>query len=192
MTSGLEFQGKDKMLQRIDQAIEGDCPDEITTCLRRTLVECIADPEIRLPESVFEVIPGHYARREVYTHPTKGYSMIAMTWGPGQGTPLHDHDGLWCVEGVWSGCIEVVSYQLQEQQGDRYRFQAVGSIMAGCGSAGSLIPPYEYHTIANSDPVKTAVSVHIYKHTMQNCNLFTHEGDGWYRKHAKQLILDAA
>lgn len=188
----LEFIGKSKMIQRINAATDGDCPDEITTCLRRALVDCIADPEICLPDCVYEVVPGHYARREVYTHPTKGYSMIAMTWGPGQGTALHDHDGLWCVEGVWSGCIEVVSYQLQEQQGERYKFQPVGTIMAGCGSAGSLIPPYEYHTIANSDAVKPAVSVHIYKHTMQCCNLFTEESNGWYRKQAKQLILDAA
>ncbi len=26
-----------------------------------------------------------------------------MTWGPGQGTPLHDHAGIWCVEGVVEG-----------------------------------------------------------------------------------------
>ncbi len=192
MSQSLEFEGKDRLVRRIDAAIDGECPFEITTCLRRALVECIADPGIRLPDSVFQVVPGHYARREVFTHPTRGYSMIAMTWGPGQGTPIHDHDGMWCVEGVWSGCIEVVSYQLTDQQGERYRFEDVGSIVAGCGSAGSLIPPHEYHTIANNDPHKTAVSVHIYQHTMETCHLFTEEEDGWYRKEAKQLQLDAA
>ena len=188
----LEFEGKERLIQRIDNAIDGDCPFEITTCLRRALVECIADPGIRLPDEVFEVVPGHYARREVFTHPTKGYSMIAMTWGPGQGTPIHDHDGMWCVEGVWSGCIEVVSYQLTDERGGRYRFEDVGTIMAGCGSAGSLIPPHEYHTITNNDPLKTAVSVHIYKHAMETCNLFHEDEDGWYRKEAKELELDAA
>ncbi|NRB71448.1 MAG: cysteine dioxygenase family protein [Xanthomonadales bacterium] len=189
----LDFQGKDRLIERIDRAIDGECPFEITTCLRHALVECIADPAIRLPEEVFAVLPGHYARRALFTHPTRGYSMIAMTWGPGQGTPIHDHDGMWCVEGVWSGCIEVVSYQLLEQQGQRYRFQDVGTIMAGCGSAGSLIPPHEYHTIANPSSTQTAVSVHIYQHAMESCNLFEAEGDaGWYRKEAKQLALDAA
>lgn len=188
----LEFEGKDRLIQRIDHAIDGDCPFEITTCLRRALVECIADPGIRLPDCVFEAIPGHYARREVFTHPTKGFSMIAMTWGPGQGTPIHDHAGLWCVEGVWAGCIEVVSYQLVEERGDRCRFEDVGTIVAGCGSAGSLIPPHEYHTIANTDPDKVAVSVHIYKNAMQSCNLFTEEADGWYKREPKILQLDAA
>lgn len=188
----LEFEGKDRMIQRIDNAINGDCPYEITTCLRRALVECIADPGIRLPDCVFEAIPGHYARREVYTHPSRGFSVIAMTWGPGQGTPIHDHDGMWCVEGVWSGCIEVVSYQLVDQRADLYRFEDVGTIVAGCGSAGSLIPPHEYHTITNTDAEKTAVSVHIYKNAMETCNLFEEQENGWYRRHAKALELDAA
>ncbi len=188
----LEFEGKDRLIQRIDAAIEGDCPFDITTGLRRALVECIADPGIRLPDEVFQAMPDHYARREVYTHPTRGYSMIAMTWGPGQGTPIHDHSGLWCVEGVWSGCIEVVSYQLTGEQDGRYRFEDVGRVVAGCGSAGSLIPPHEYHTIANPDPAKTAVSVHIYERALESCNLFREEPDGWYRKEPSELGLDAA
>jgi predicted metal-dependent enzyme (double-stranded beta helix superfamily) len=188
----LDFDGKDRLIQRIDTAVAGDCPFEITTCLRRALVECIADPGIRLPDELFHPLADHYARREVYTCPDKGYSVIAMTWGPGQGTPIHDHDGMWCVEGVWSGRIEVVSYQLVEQQGDRYRFENVGSVVAGSGSAGSLIPPHEYHTISNPDGEKTAVSIHIYKHALESCNQFVAEGNGWYRREPIVLGLDAA
>ena len=45
-----------------------------------------------------------------------GYSVVAMTWGPGQGTPLHDHSGLWCVEGVWHGELEITQYELLESR----------------------------------------------------------------------------
>ena len=38
-----------------------------------------------------------------------------MTWGPGQGTPVHDHGGLWCVEGVVEGQIAVTRYDVQPQ-----------------------------------------------------------------------------
>ena len=84
------------------------------------------------------------------------------------------------------------SYQLTDERGGRYRFEDVGTIVAGCGSAGSLIPPHEYHTIANTDPQKTAVTVHIYKHAMETCNLFHEDENGWCRKEFKQLELDAA
>lgn len=188
----LDFEGKERLLERIDDAIAGDCPFEITTCLRKALVECIGDDSIRLPDSVYQYIPDHYARRELYCDPKRGYSVIAMTWGPGQGTPIHDHSGMWCVEGVWAGCIEVVSYEPIEKQGDRVRFEQVGSIVAGCGSAGSLIPPHEFHTIRNIDPTDSAVSVHIYSGAMTQCNMYLDDGEGWHRRHLKQLQLDAA
>ena len=186
------FQGRDRLIERIDDAIRGDCPFEITTCLRKALVEAIADDEIKLPDEVYQYIPDHYARRELFRHPRRGYSVIAMTWGPGQGTPIHDHSGMWCVEGVWAGCIEVVSYEPGEVEGDRYQFEQMGSIVAGCGSAGSLIPPHEYHTIRNIDPTDSAVSVHIYSGAMTQCNMYYEEKDGWYRRECKQLQLDAA
>ena len=188
----LDFAGKDRLIRRLDEAVTGDCPFEITSCLREALVKSIADDAIRLPESVYQFIPDRYARRELVRCPEKGYSVIAMTWGPGQGTPIHDHSGMWCVEGVWAGCIEVVSYNPVERQGDRVKFENVGCIVAGCGSAGSLIPPHEFHTIRNVDPTDAAVSVHIYSGAMTQCNMYVDEGDGWHRSECKQLQLDAA
>ena len=188
----LEFEGKGRLIRSINEAICSECAVEITGNLRKALVKCIADDAIKLPRAVYEYIPEHYARRELFRCPEKGYSVIAMTWGPGQGTPIHDHSGMWCVEGVWAGCIEVVSYEPVEQQGDRFKFENVGSIVAGCGSAGSLIPPHEFHTIRNIDPTDTAVSVHIYSGTMTQCNMYHDDGNGWHRRQVKHLQLDAA
>ena len=85
-----------------------------------------------------------------------------MTWGPGQGTPIHDHCGLWCVEGVWDGELEITQYELLERDGERFRFRAAGGMQAGPGSAGSLIPPHEYHTIRNaSDDSRRGVAAHL-------------------------------
>ena len=188
----LDFTGKDRLIERLDEAVHGDCPFEITTCLRKALVDSVADKDIQLPDEVYRYIPDHYARRELHCDPRTGYSVIAMTWGPGQGTPIHDHSGMWCVEGVWAGCIEVVSYNPLKQKGDMFLFEEVGSIVAGCGSAGSLIPPHEYHTIRNIDPTDSAVSVHIYSGAMTECNMFHEAEDGWHRRVTKQLQLDAA
>ena len=38
------------------------------------------------------------------------YTAVVMTWGPGQGTAMHDHGGLWCVEGVVEGAMTVTQY----------------------------------------------------------------------------------
>jgi len=113
-----------------------------------------------------------------------------MTWGPGQGTPIHDHEGMWCVEGVWAGTLEITPYELMEQRDGRYRFEPRGTMNAGPGSAGSLIPPHEYHTILNPSEDATAVSLHIYRGAMTACSVFQPTSDGWYARDRRQLSLD--
>ena len=144
------FHGRDRLIAAIDHAVQHDDPQQIARTLSGALCEAIADSRIQLPACVHRPISDHYARRELYRSPAHGYSIVAMSWAPGQGTPLHDHSGLWCVEGVWLGQLEVTQYRLLERRGERFRFQAEPSVIGDCGSAGSLIPPHEYHTIRNT------------------------------------------
>jgi predicted metal-dependent enzyme (double-stranded beta helix superfamily) len=113
-----------------------------------------------------------------------------MTWGPGQGTAIHDHAGMWCVEGVWHGEIEVTPYELVERGDGLYRFESRGTMLAGPGSAGSLIPPHEYHTIRNPSGSDIAVSLHIYRGSMTSCAVFRKVKDDWYNRDQCQLSLD--
>ena len=148
-TPDIDFPGHDKLVAALDRAISAGDEHAITAALRNTLCALIMDRDVQLPACVHDPIDDHYARRELYRSPGLGYSVVAMTWGPGQGTPVHDHCGLWCVEGVWDGQLEITQYELLERQDDRFRFRAAGGMHAGPGSAGSLIPPHEYHSIRN-------------------------------------------
>lgn len=192
----VDFPGHDKLVGAIDAAVASGDDHAITAALRNTLCRLIRDREVQLPACVHEPIEDHYARREIYRSPTHGYSVVAMTWGPGQGTPVHDHSGLWCVEGVWDGELEIVQYELLEQDGERVRFRAAGGMHAGPGSAGSLIPPHEYHTIRNTDADAIAISLHIYKGPMECCSKFVRQaGDTtgeWFVRESAQLVTDEA
>ena len=46
-----------------------------------------------------------------------GYSVVVMVWDRNQGTPLHDHAGVWCVECVYRGRIRVTSFDLENDAG---------------------------------------------------------------------------
>ncbi|MEO8459839.1 MAG: cysteine dioxygenase family protein [Dokdonella sp.] len=186
----LDFPGAQRLFATLDSAVCHDCEKEITNELRDALCQMIRDPEIKLPDCVFEMAENRYARRELYRSDKHGYSVIAMTWGPGQGTPIHDHAGMWCVEGVWHGAIEITTYELLEQHDGKFRFESRGTMQAGAGSAGSLIPPHEYHTIRNPSRDAVAVSVHIYRGPMTCCSVFQSAGDGWYGRDERQLSLD--
>lgn len=188
----LPFPGAQRLVDALDAAICRDCPTEITDQLRHTLCRLIRDPEVKLPDCVFEPVGDHYARRELYRSEAHGYSVIAMTWGPGQGTPIHDHAGMWCVEGVWYGLLEITPYEMTGQDDNRYRFESRGTMMAGVGSAGSLIPPHEYHTIMNPSDNDVAVSLHIYRGPMTCCSVFRPLQNAWYERDQRQLSLDHA
>src|SRR5690606_22782730 len=121
-----EFAGHDRLIAAIDAAVASGDEHAVTAALRGALCNLIRDSEVRLPSCVYEPVKERYARRELYRSPEHGYSILAMTWGPGQGTPLHDHSGLWCVEGVWAGELEITQYELLETDGDRYRFRTSG------------------------------------------------------------------
>ena len=187
----LDFPGARQLVDAIDVAVAKPDVPTLTDALRNSLCRLIRDGEVKLPSCVYEAQADHYARREIYRSDEHGYSVIAMTWGPGQGTQIHDHSGMWCVEGVWHGALEITQYELLERNDERFRFQPVGSMQAGAGSAGSLIPPHEYHTIRNPSDSGVAVSLHIYKGTMTCCSVFSPLGQQWFERGLRQLCLDS-
>ena len=187
----LDFPGSQLLIEMIDAAVVKPTTCELTDSLRNSLCKLIRDNAVKLPDCVFEACDDHYARRELYRSDEHGYCVVAMTWGPGQGTPIHDHDGMWCVEGVWNGALEIVQYELLEHGAQHYRFQPVGSIQAGAGSAGSLIPPHEYHSIRNPSDNAVTVSLHIYSGPMTQCAVFQPlPEDRWYERDVRVLGLD--
>lgn len=189
------FHGRQRLINVMDKAVANGEICAIAQHLRHNLCALMREGSVQLPDCVFEQVPGHYARREIHRSQRHGYAIIAMTWGPNQGTSIHDHSGMWCVEGVWAGQLEITQYDLAERRNDEFRFVEVGTLIAGTGSAGSLIPPHEYHAIRNASDRDVAVSLHIYAEPMTCCGVFAEveeHGDGWHRYTEKQLQLDAA
>jgi len=188
----LDFNGKQELIRRIDAVIDDACPATTTQSVRDVLCGLMEEHRLDLPGSVYQCPPDHYARRLIYKDPRGGYTIMAMTWAPGQATPVHDHSGMWCVEAVWEGQIEVTQYELVEVRGQTYCLEPRTTMRAGIGSAGSLIPPHEYHTICNPSERQTAVTIHIYSGEMSQCAVFRRTEGNWHRREQRDLHLDAA
>lgn len=187
-----DFIGRERLVAAIDAALAA--PDVAATVARieQALQQAIADPTVVLPGCIHEPITDHYARRELYRSARHGYSIIAMTWGAGQGTPLHDHDGLWCVEGVWQGVLRITPYRLLEDRGDTARFQPLPALTSERGSAGNLIPPDEFHVLRNASDDEIAISVHVYQRPLERCTVFVPEigHEDWHRRESRQMQTD--
>ena len=172
---------------KLDAAVRARDISEIAQQVKAALQETLRCDGLAIPDELRRPRPDTYARRLLHRDAEGRYTAIVMTWGPGQGTALHDHSGIWCVECVVDGEMEVRQYDLIEQDGDRFRFEPQSRIEAVRGSAGCLIPPFEYHTLANRRENAPSVTLHIYGGEMTHCHVFEPGEDGTFRRTEKQL-----
>lgn len=187
-----------ELVHQLDRAVELGDVHRTTAAVKRALSDLIRAGRIQLPQRFFEPLPHTYARRLLHRDDARGYNAIVMTWGPGQGTALHDHGGIWCVEGVVAGEMSVVQYELVDPasaaassgQNGLYRFAQRGRVHALAGASGALIPPFEYHTLTNALPDHVSVTLHVYGGEMKLCHVFEPAEEGAFRRVEKHLVLN--
>jgi predicted metal-dependent enzyme (double-stranded beta helix superfamily) len=100
--------------------------------------------------------PSRYMRHLIYVDPDDAFVITAITWLPGQASPVHGHY-VWCAFGIAEG-------ELTEE-----RFRAPGAVLEPLGSkvlrAGDLaeldLGGPIYHRVSNRTG-RPLVSLHVY------------------------------
>lgn len=176
-------------IRDLNEAVAIDCVHGRCDRIKAVLEQAFHSDRDLIDAEFMQPAPDCYARRLWHRDPAGRYSVVAMVWGKGQGTPLHDHAGEWCVECVYRGKIKVVSYAIEgDEDSEVVQFARQREVFAGVGEAGALIPPFDYHTIDNAQEEPT-VTVHVYGHELTWCNIFV-PVDGGFRKVRKELSYD--
>lgn len=173
------------LLARIEAALSAEQCDVVRT-VQSKLAALLQSGSLKLDGRFYRTKPDGYARRLLHRDDAGRYTVVVMTWSPGQSTPVHDHGGIWCIDGVVEGEVEVTQYELIEACDAAHRFEHRGAVRAGIGCTGSLIPPHEYHRMANptSEP---AITIHIYGGEIRECNVYSPQRDGSYRRELRTL-----
>jgi 3-mercaptopropionate dioxygenase len=183
--------GLSNLIARLDRSVEAGSVSSITAAVKADLEAVLGGRALALPEAFVQPRTESYARRLLHRDPEGRYTAIVMTWGPGQGTAVHDHGGLWCVEGVVDGEIAVTQYLVQQDADGFYRVTPIGSLLAGTGSAGCLIPPTDHHVLANARPTRASVTLHIYGGDLDDCKVFLPAtADGRYAESTRMLSFN--
>jgi len=172
--------------ERLDAIILDGNPARVPELVKGVLVDAMKTDSLTLPDRFHAARGDTYARRLLHRDPSGAYTAVVMTWGPGQKTALHDHAGIWCVECCVEGTMEVAQYDLTSQKNGAFYFERRTHVVAGRGSAGCLIPPYEYHTLGNALDAPS-ITLHVYGDEMDHCHVFEPAGDGSYRRIRKDL-----
>jgi predicted metal-dependent enzyme (double-stranded beta helix superfamily) len=126
----------------------------------RTLLAGLIAQDGWLPAALAEPDPDGYRIHRLHVDPAGRFSVSAMVWGPGQGTPIHDHT-VWGMVGVLRGRERCEEFGLLLEpggplvRGDVHEL-AQGDIDLVSPSIGDI------HRVSNALPDGTSVSIHVY------------------------------
>jgi 3-mercaptopropionate dioxygenase len=112
-----------------------------------------------LPEAFAQPHPDRYQQYLLHCDSRERFSVVSFVWGPGQGTPIHDHR-VWGLIGVLRGREQSERYDRAPDGGLRRRDQVdtlhQGEVEAVSPRIGDI------HRVWNADPDRPSISIHVY------------------------------
>ena len=111
-----------------------------------------------LPDAFAVPHPDRYQQYLLHCDSRERFSVVAFVWGPGQGTPIHDHR-VWGLVGVLRG----------REQSERYHRRADGTLAAE--GAGPVLHPGDVEAVSPTigdihrvwNAARTpSISIHVY------------------------------
>jgi predicted metal-dependent enzyme (double-stranded beta helix superfamily) len=141
----------DALLER-----ERDEPRVLSGC--RDAMRMLVARDDWLPEAVAKPHPEFFQQYLLHCDARERYCVVSFVWGPGQGTPVHDHT-VWGVIGMLRGGETCERY---ERAGDRV--VAVGSpARLHPGETDAVSPAIgDIHRVANAYDDRVSISIHAY------------------------------
>jgi len=106
-------------------------------------------------------VAGTDAHRQYLLHgdPRQRFSVVCVVWGPGQGTPIHDHT-VWGLIGMLRGAEHSQPYRFIS----RGRLVPVGAaVRLDPGQVEEVSPSIgDIHRVDNAFDDRTSISIHVY------------------------------
>jgi 3-mercaptopropionate dioxygenase len=143
------------LVDDLDAAVRATAPGRARVdAVADALARHVTRPGLVPPEQRFGD-PAGYRAHPLHVAPDGAFSLVAMTWLPGQSTPIHDHLS-WCVVGVHAGEEHETRYVRRGR-----RLVVTGTDVAGPGTVTGLLPPGDIHRVTNGG-ADLAISLHVY------------------------------
>lgn len=111
-----------------------------------------------LPEDLARPGADKYQQYLLYADPAGRYSVQSFVWGPGQGTPIHNHT-VWGLVGVLRGAEQCAEYPtpgaapMRCQHQHRLEHGAVDRVSPTIG---------DWHAVSNALDDAPSISIHVY------------------------------
>ena len=125
--------------------------------VQKATAELVANDDW-LPPEMAKAHPQFFQQYLLYCDPKERFSVVSFVWGPGQGTPVHDHT-VWGVIGMLRGAELCEPFRLERgavvPAGAPVRLEP-GQIEAVSPTIGDI------HRVSNAFPDRVSISIHTY------------------------------
>ncbi|HDR7545127.1 TPA: cysteine dioxygenase family protein, partial [Bacillus thuringiensis] len=161
-----------KFIKGVTDLMENGLFEEEIVCGIEKLLEELLEKKTWLPLEKQKANLTQYARHLLYEDPLKRFEVLALVWKDGQSTPLHDHDGTWGVEGVFSGRIMVQNFIQTKQLGNSLVYLThTGNLYLGEGETDKVIPPADCHILEISEN-ESVITIHVYGKRLEKFKVY--------------------
>lgn len=161
-----------KFIKGVTDLMENGLFEEEIVCGIEKLLEELLEKKTWLPLDKQKANLTQYARHLLYEDPLKRFEVLALVWKDGQSTPLHDHDGTWGVEGVFSGRIMVQNFIQTKQLGNSLVYLThTGNLYLGEGETDKVIPPADCHILEISKN-ESVITIRVYGKRLEKFKVY--------------------
>ncbi|GAA1239346.1 hypothetical protein GCM10009676_24990 [Prauserella halophila] len=145
----------------------------------------------RNQEYVNALTPEKNYLRLLLNSPDDPFQVVLVMWGPGKGSPIHDHDGTVGVVSALTGRTREVKYEILHEGGSEVALAAGQDQLVVPGRVTTILPEddMQLHLMVN-EAETWSVTVHIYLDAIHNYRTYDKQSDGLYRASPLQLWFD--
>ena len=128
-----------------------------------------------LPDELAQPHPQFYRQYLLHADPLERFSVVSFVWGPGQRTPIHDHQ-VWGLIGMLRGQETAQPFGVDADG----RLQAQGdAVTLRPGQVEAVSPRIgDIHQVSNAWADHTSVSIHVYGANIGAVHRWTYAEDG--------------
>jgi len=134
--------------------------------------------------------PERYRRHLIAGGSEQPYSALLIAWPAAHRTPIHDHAGLWGIELVLDGALEVEEFTIGGEL-EQPQLTAQRTLMLGTGDAAVFTGRRYAHRCRNLSPTRPALSLHVYGGVLDRYHAFQTDARGSYNAVAHRANVDA-
>ncbi|MGH4020182.1 MAG: cysteine dioxygenase [Pseudonocardiaceae bacterium] len=133
---------------------------------------------------------GNYTRL-LLNSPDDSFQIVLVLWGPGRGSPIHDHDGTVGVVSSIMGTTREIKYEVLQQRGQESVLARGDEILIAPTHVTPIFPEpdTQLHLMINDTSQWTA-TVHVYLDAIDRYRLYHQQSGNLYRSELTELWFD--